>query len=55
MYETLGKQVRLEFSSWWRLTPAMSGARAGLCVCVPVGCVWITEEALAGITSTPSL
>lgn len=50
VYQTLGKQARLEFnSSWWRLTPAVLSARARLqkcarvcvCVCVyvPVGCV----------------
>lgn len=55
-HETLGKEARLEFnSSWWRLALAVSSARARVCVCVCSCargvCVWITEEALAGITS----
>lgn len=46
VYQTLGKQARLEFnSSWWRLTPAVLSARARLqkcvCVCVYV-CVFLT-------------
>lgn len=55
-YRTFGKRGRLEFnSSWWRLTLPIRTARARVCAHAPVGCVWITEEALVGITSITSL